>query len=131
MRNLIWTGEGSPRVSAVPINSPGDQPLYGLGNKLMQPLYKRTEEDRANQCFLPLGNPYISDYCLASVRNTPQKPTANPAFVVFPTTSWQAQQCVKFAVKHNLCVMVAGTGHDFLGRHSCDEAIFIRTSLYK
>jgi ribonuclease T2 len=27
--------------------------------------------------------------------------------------------------------MVAGTGHDCLGRHSCSDAIFIRTSLLK
>jgi FAD/FMN-containing dehydrogenase len=27
--------------------------------------------------------------------------------------------------------MVAGTGHDFMGRHSCSDAIFIRTSLLK
>ena len=27
--------------------------------------------------------------------------------------------------------MVAGTGHDFLSRHSCSDAIFIRTSLLK
>ena len=27
--------------------------------------------------------------------------------------------------------MVAGTGHDFLGRHSCEDGIFIRTALFK
>jgi ribonuclease T2 len=27
--------------------------------------------------------------------------------------------------------MVAGTGHDFIGRHSCSDAIFVRTSLLK
>ena len=27
--------------------------------------------------------------------------------------------------------MVAGTGHDFINRHSCNDAIFIRTTLIK
>ena len=27
--------------------------------------------------------------------------------------------------------MVAGTGHDFINRHSCNNGIFIRTSLLK
>lgn len=27
--------------------------------------------------------------------------------------------------------MVAGTGHDFLNRHSCEDGLFIRTSLIK
>ncbi len=27
--------------------------------------------------------------------------------------------------------MVAGTGHDFITRHSCDDAIFIRTTFIK
>ena len=71
-RQLAWKGSESPRPSAVPINSAGDQPLYGLGNDTMKPLYVRTEEDRKNQCFMPFGdNPYVSEYCLASVRNTP------------------------------------------------------------
>lgn len=32
---------------------------------------------------------------------------------------------------HNLCVSVAGTGHDFLNRHSCKDGVFIRMSLFK
>ena len=27
--------------------------------------------------------------------------------------------------------MVAGTGHDFMNRHSCDNGVFIRTALLK
>ncbi len=27
--------------------------------------------------------------------------------------------------------MIAGTGHDFLNRHSCNDGIFIRTALLK
>jgi ribonuclease T2 len=102
----------------------------------MKPLYERTEQDRGNTCFQPIEskNPYTSEYCLASVRNTPydiKSGNNNPAFVVWPTNSSQVQVAVKFAMKHNLCVMVAGTGHDFIGRHSCSDAIFIRTSLLK
>jgi hypothetical protein len=27
--------------------------------------------------------------------------------------------------------MVAGTGHDFMNRHSCEDGLFIRTALMK
>ena len=30
-----------------------------------------------------------------------------------------------------MCVMVAGTGHDFVNRHSCNDGVFIRTTLLK
>ena len=30
-----------------------------------------------------------------------------------------------------MCVMVAGTGHDFINRHSCKDGLFIRTALFK
>jgi hypothetical protein len=30
-----------------------------------------------------------------------------------------------------LCIAVAGTGHDFLNRHSCKDGIFIRMVLMK
>lgn len=68
---------------------------------------------------------------MASLRNTPQSLTVNPAFIVWPTTIEHAQQCIKFALKHNLYIMVAGTGHYYIGRHSCEDGIFIRTSLFK
>uniref|UniRef100_A0A6B2L472 FAD-binding PCMH-type domain-containing protein n=1 Tax=Arcella intermedia TaxID=1963864 RepID=A0A6B2L472_9EUKA len=38
---------------------------------------------------------------------------------------------VQFASQHNLCLSVAGTGHDFLHRHSLDGSLFVRTSLMK
>jgi ribonuclease T2 len=41
------------------------------------------------------------------------------------------QTAVKFARKHQLCIAVAGTGHDFLNRHSCNNGIMIRTALLK
>lgn len=54
-----------------------------------------------------------------------------PAFVVWPLTAEHVKLAVGFAVAHNLCIMVAGTGHDFMNRHSCADGFFIRTSLLK
>lgn len=51
--------------------------------------------------------------------------------MVWPVNSTQVQIALAFARKHDLCVSVAGTGHDFLNRHSCDNGVFIRTSLFK
>ena len=47
------------------------------------------------------------------------------------TTAEHVQLAVRFAATHNLCVAVAGTGHDFMNRHSCDNGVFIRTTLLK
>ena len=45
-RRLNWAGIKVPRVSAVPIGSPNDQPLYGLGSsKNLDPVYTRTSDD--------------------------------------------------------------------------------------
>jgi len=77
-------------------------------------------------CWSPLD----TEFCKASVRNNPLEKWT-PAFVVWPLTSKHIQTAVKFATNHNLCIMVAGTGHDFLNRHSCDNGVFIRTSLMK
>jgi ribonuclease T2 len=67
---------------------------------------------------------------LAQIRNFPYEGW-QPAFVVWPVNEQQVQASVRFAVAHNLCIMVAGTGHDFLNRHSCKDGVFIRTSLMK
>lgn len=50
-RNLSWAGGDNPRVSSVPIDSEGDQPLYGLGVNGLKPVYERSEIDRANICY--------------------------------------------------------------------------------
>jgi hypothetical protein len=50
-RILSWSGGNNPRISSVPFNSTGDQPLYGLGTKSMKPIYTRSEEDSRNTCF--------------------------------------------------------------------------------
>lgn len=54
-----------------------------------------------------------------------------PAFVVWVTSTKEVQFAVQFATNHNLCISVAGTGHDFLNRHSCDQGLMIRTILLK
>eukprot|EP00128_Syssomonas_multiformis_P011734 Colp12_sorted_trinity150504_noHs@3484 len=128
-RMFAWT-KGTPRIGAVPILSQNDQPLYGLGLNGMKPLYVRSETDRKNTCFLPSSSPYVSEFCMAAIRNVPSQGWT-PGFVVFPLTSKQVQTAVNFATKHNLCIMVAGTGHDFMNRHSCSDGIFIRTTLMK
>jgi len=50
---------------------------------------------------------------------------------VWALNSDHVQKAVRFAVEHNLCVAVAGTGHDFMGRHECKNGLFIRTTLIK
>lgn len=130
-RILSYKGEKDPRISAVPVGSPNDQPLYGLGaSSSLSAVYVRNETDLENTCFSPPWGMYVDDYCLASVRNFPYEGWS-PAFVVWPVNAQQVQASVRFAVAHNLCIMVAGTGHDFLNRHSCKDGVFIRTALMK
>eukprot|EP00756_Hemistasia_phaeocysticola_P013693 Hpha_TRINITY_DN15295_c3_g5::TRINITY_DN15295_c3_g5_i1::g.68443::m.68443 len=131
-RILEWKGNPSPRVSAFPTGSPGDQPLYGLGETPMKPLYVRQASDQEHQCYDLIGKDeyFAPEFCNASVRNNPLEKWS-PAFVAWPLTAKHVQEAVRFAVKHNLCISVAGTGHDFLNRHSCPDGIFIRTSLMK
>ena len=51
----------------------------------------------------------------------------------FPLTAAHVQACVRFAVRHQLCVAVLGTGHDYVNRHSCEgpNSFLIRTTLLK
>jgi ribonuclease T2 len=130
-RSLYWTA-GEPRTCAVPLQSPGEQPLYGFGGSGLQPLYGRTEMDENHTCFatLPDGKPYISDVCLAGIRNSPYNGWI-PAFVVWALSAKHVSLAIQFATNHSLCVMVAGPGHDFLNRHSCSDGVFIRTTLMK
>jgi FAD/FMN-containing dehydrogenase len=52
---------------------------------------------------------------LLQVRNAPMFGW-QPAFVAWPINEQQVQEAVKFARKHNLCIAVLSTGHDFLNR---------------
>lgn len=128
-RGLYWEGKPHPRQCGIGVNSPGEQPLYGLGKAGLSPLYEAGNTSSSNVCFLPASAPHISEACLASTRNNPRW---RPGFTVFVLTKEHIQAAVKFATRHNLCVSVAGPGHDFLTRHSCpDGGVFIRTVLMK
>ena len=96
----------------------------------MIPLFVKSEADLNNTCYESLTSSYDSSYCQAQIRNLPYEGWT-PSLVAWPINSSQVSLCLKFALKHNLCVMVAGTGHDFMNRHSCKNGIFIRTTFLK
>jgi ribonuclease T2 len=123
-RTLHWKGGENPIPAPFAIGTA--QPLYGMGTDI-KPLYERTlVVNMTGSCILPSAN----DFCKAAMRNDPAE-NWEPAFVVWPLTTAHVQLAVKFARMHQLCVSVAGTGHDFLNRHSCNNGIMIRTSLLK
>ncbi len=127
-RYLIWKGKPEPIPSSIPMFSPLNQPLYSVGSygTGLKPLYIRPKNFQG-KCFT-LQATEKREFCLVGVRNNPLK-DLNPGYIVFPTNSTQIATAVRFAKQHNLCIMVAGTGHDFLNRHSCNDGIFIRTTL--
>uniref|UniRef100_A0A7S2VN48 FAD-binding PCMH-type domain-containing protein n=1 Tax=Zooxanthella nutricula TaxID=1333877 RepID=A0A7S2VN48_9DINO len=125
-RSLHWPGGDAPYPLPVPDDSPGGQPLYGMSQNL-RPLYVQDASEAAFGSCMPGEN--ASDFCKQSTRNWPR--VWSPAFIAWPLTSTHVQRLIKFASKHRLCVGVAGTGHDFLNRHSCDQGLFIRTTLMK
>jgi ribonuclease T2 len=120
-----------PLTSAVPAFSPWLQPLFGLASYgdfgPLEPLFVR-DQDSDSGCFTGLVED--RDECFAQTRNNAMLGW-EPAFTVFATTAAHVRTAVQFAVRHNLCIMVAGTGHDFINRHSCDNGIFIRTTMIK
>merc|ERR1719219_849229 len=97
----------------------------------MDPVYSDVPGDCYPAAIIP-GNPggESRPACFAATRNNPF-PDSRPGFVVWALSTEHVQKALKFAVKHNLCVAVAGTGHDFMGRHSCKNGIFIRTTMLK
>eukprot|EP00004_Rigifila_ramosa_P000448 TRINITY_DN1046_c0_g2_i2.p1 TRINITY_DN1046_c0_g2~~TRINITY_DN1046_c0_g2_i2.p1 ORF type:complete len:604 (+),score=102.82 TRINITY_DN1046_c0_g2_i2:23-1813(+) len=125
-RSLVYLGDNEVPCS-VPVDSPDDQPLYGFGAAALEELYVEVDADREGVCFV---DSFFPDFCLASTRNNPLEGW-QPAFVAWPLNANHVQQIVKFAVDHKLAVCVAGTGHDFLNRHSCDQGVLIRMSLLK
>ena len=124
-QRLLKYTPGGPRVGAVPILSLGDQPLYGLGKHPMQGLYY----GQNNSCATLVGD---VPFCSSQIRNNPQNDSV-PAFVIFALSPKHIQLGLQFANNHNLCVSVAGTGHDFMTRHSCQSGlgVLIRTVLMK
>mmetsp|Transcript_1443 Transcript_1443/g.3877 ORF Transcript_1443/g.3877 Transcript_1443/m.3877 type:complete len:567 (+) Transcript_1443:192-1892(+) len=123
-RHLEWFGQPSPRPSAVPEESDGDQPLYGAGVAGLRALYVRGGDGA--DCF----DPDYTEFCNVSVRNNPLERWA-PGAVAWPLSVDHIRELIYFANAHDLCIMAAGTGHDFLNRHSCPDGLFIRTSLMK
>jgi len=130
-RSISWAGAGTPRVSAVPVGSPDEQPLYGFGKNGLEPLYYDEDFDHSDPCLARADEDRMM--CILSVRNNARGGVAkgDPGFVVFALNAKHVQRAVKFAKDHNLCIAVYGTGHDFLDRHSCVDGVFIRTTLVK
>ena len=105
-----------------------DQPLYGAG-VAMDAVYVQSLAAGDAECMRAV-EARRTTYCKLSARNNPQGGWT-PAFIAWPTTDEHVQTLVRFATDHDLCVCVAGTGHDFLNRHSCPEGLLIRTALFK
>jgi len=127
-RFLYWKGLPNPRICAVPLFSPGEQPLFGWGAYGLKPVYNNLTFDDSDVCFT--NNPEVRELCIVATRNAPYEEWM-PGFVVWALDETHVQVAVRFAVKHNLCIMVVGTGHDFLNRHSCSDGVMIRTTLLK
>ena len=126
-RNLIWkmgTPHPAPYLSP---NASQQQPLAGRGVNMSALYLNKQTRDHNTTCFV---DGYVSEFCFQSIRNFPRGGWA-PSFVVWPTNAEQVQLSVQFAIKHNLCLSFAGSGHDFLNRHSNDHSMFIRTTLMK
>jgi ribonuclease T2 len=96
-------------------------------NRNLRPLYVQNAAEAAFGSCDPGED--ASDFCKQSTRNYPRK--WSPAFVAWPLTPSHVQSLIRFASEHRLCVSVAGTGHDFLNRHSCNQGILVRTALMK
>lgn len=86
-------------------------------NQNLKPLYQRSSGSAL-------------EFTLQATRGFPA-PASTPAFVAWPLNVAHVQLLVRFARTHALGVSVAGTGHDYLSRHSRKDSIFIRTSLMK
>ena len=72
----------------------------------------------------------LSTSALLASTTTPEQQLA-PALVVWPVDTADVQKTLRFANKHNLFVSIAGTCYDFLNWHTCNDGVFIRTSLLK
>jgi ribonuclease T2 len=96
-------------------------------NQNLRPLCVQDASEADFGSCVPSEN--ASDFCKQSTRNFPR--LWSPAFVAWPLTAAHVQRLVRFASEHRLCLSVAGTGHDFLNRHSCDQGLLVRTALMK
>eukprot|EP00937_MAST-01D_sp_MAST-1D-sp2_P004152 g4152.t1 len=120
---------GGNATKPAPVPSGAEQPLFGFGEKGMPPVV--VADGATGPCFAGASPAdETRPACLAATRDNPAQ--WGPAFVVFPLTAAHVVQAVLFARRHNLCVSVLGTGHDFVNRHDgCPDGLLIRTTLLK
>eukprot|EP01135_Chromosphaera_perkinsii_P003596 Nk52_evm5s249 gene=Nk52_evmTU5s249 len=102
-----------------------EQPLVGQGVE-MKAVY--VQSNQSTECFR--NNNMTDTFCAMGMRNFPYGNT-RPQIIAWPLTPEHVQASVRFARKHNLCVSVAGMGHEYLNRHSNGNSFLIRTSLLK
>ena len=127
-RTLAWSGLPMPYPLAFP--SLASQPLYGQGASGMRALYVQDAASGDADCLRTPASAR-SVFCKLTARNNPMNGWT-PALIAWPLTDAHVQTLVHFANTHSLCVCVAGTGHDFLNRHSCPNGgLLIRTALLK
>eukprot|EP00899_Mesostigma_viride_P003840 jgi/Mesvir1/13457/Mv16516-RA.1 len=129
-RTLSWAGPGNPYPTAIPASLDGEnnQPMWGFFQSTgLQPIYAEDVTAQTGTCF---EDGTFDPYCVVTARNAPHEGW-QPAFTAFPLTWQHIQELVLFATAHDLKVCVAGTGHDFLNRHSCDDGLLIRTIFLK
>jgi hypothetical protein len=122
--------EGGNSTYPAPIPAGSDQPLFGFGASTNLPPVVVADAP-TGPCFVG-SNVSLEKRpaCLAATRNNEGR--WNPAFVVFPLQAGHVVEAVNFARRHNLCVSVLGTGHDFMNRHDgCPDGFLIRTTLLK
>lgn len=133
-RNLNWNGYPQAQPCSVPVDSSFSQSLYGLGNNCTEINALYYNEELGKECYTgsnPEDYNESKDHCKAATRNQPYE-SWTPAFIAFCENSDQIRSALEFALNHNLCVMVASTGHDYLNRHSCPTGgMMIRTTAMK
>ena len=71
-------------------------------------------------------NNFNNDSCLPE-SGTPCSGEGYPVYVVNATTPAHVQVAVHFAAKHNVRLIVKGTGHDYLGRYVSQNSSHGRT----
>jgi hypothetical protein len=124
---IIKKSPGDDTLPA-PIPAGAKQPLFGFGVKSMPPVV--TAPKPTGACFVGSPEKETRPTCLASTRDNAA--LWGPTFVVFPLSAEHVVTAVNFSRKHNLCVSVLGTGHEFLNRHDgCPDGLLIRTTLMK
>eukprot|EP01135_Chromosphaera_perkinsii_P009967 Nk52_evm2s1992 gene=Nk52_evmTU2s1992 len=106
------------------------EPLVGRGRDMKAVYVANLKDPRDTHCSFEELSGGTTEFCAMAMRNAPQVQSP-PLIVAWPTKAEHVVSAVKFARKHNLCVSVAGAGHDYFNRHSNGNSLLIRTSLLK